>query len=203
MLVSLPVKEPLKGWVQTDRASHEAWAVLIRRSPLAATLMHLLAARVGESNAVVISQKTLANLAGASRRGVQSALKILERDRWIELRQIGTTGSVNAHVLNDRVVWAGARDGLRYSTFTAVVIVSDDEQPDRIDLEKQEPLRKLPRRFPGEQQLPTGEGLPPPSEPALPGLDPDLPATPEPERRSEPVAIGQLLKSIAPDLSEE
>jgi DNA-binding transcriptional MocR family regulator len=201
--MSLPVKQPLSGWVQTDRASHEAWAVLIRRSPLAATLMHLLAARVGEHNAVVISQKTLASLAGASRRGVQSALKILERDRWIELRQLGTTGSVNAHVLNDRVVWAGARDGLRYSTFTAVVIVSDDEQPDRVELGQQEPLRKLPRQFPGEQQLPAGEGLAPPSEPALPGLEPDLPATVEPERHGEPVAIGQLLKSIAPDLSEE
>jgi hypothetical protein len=176
---------------------------LIRRSPLAATLMHLLAARVGDYNAVVISQKTLASLAGASRRGVQSALKILERDRWIELRQIGTTGSVNAHVLNDRVVWAGARDGLRYSTFNAVVIISDDEQPDRDDLGQQEPLRKLPQSRPGEQQLPTGRGLPPPSEPALPGLDHDLPATPESERHGEPVAIGELVKSMLPGQSEE
>ncbi len=190
----LPVQEKLKGWVQTDRASHEAWAVLIRRSPLAATLMHLLAARVGEHNAVVISQKNLAHLAGASRRGVQSALSILVQDRWIELRQLGTTGSVNAHIINDRVVWAGSRDGLQYSKFTAVVIVSDDDQPDRDDLGQQEPLRKVPRRFPGEQQLPTGEGLPPPSEPALPGLEPDLPAIEEPERHGEPVAIGELIK---------
>jgi hypothetical protein len=203
MPVPLPVKEQLKGWVQTDRASHEAWAVLIKRSPLAATLMHLLAARVGEHNAVVISQKNLAHLAGASRRGVQSALSILVQDRWIELRQLGTTGSVNAHIINDRVVWAGSRDGLQYSKFTAVVIVSDDEQPDRDDLGQQEPLRKLPRQFPGEKQLPSGEGLPPPSEPALPGLEGDLPATVEPERHGEPVAIGQLLKGIAPDLSEE
>jgi DNA-binding transcriptional MocR family regulator len=191
--MSLPVKEPLKGWVQTDRASHEAWAVLIRRSPLAATLMHLLAARVGDANAVVISQKTLANLAKASRRGVQSALKVLEQDRWIELRQIGASGTVNAHVLNDRVVWAGARDGLRYSTFSAIVVVSDDEQPDRGDLGQQEPLRKVPRQFPGEQQLPAGDGLPPPAEPALPGFEPDLPAIEVPERRSEPTAIGALV----------
>jgi DNA-binding transcriptional MocR family regulator len=202
--MSLPAKQSLgNGWVQTDRASHEAWAVLIKRSPLAATLMHLLAARVGDHNAVVISQKTLANLANASRRGVQSALKILEQDRWIELRQIGPTGTVNAHVLNDRVVWSGPREGLRYSLFSAVVVISDDEQPDRVDLGQQEPLRRLPSRRPGEQQLPTGEGLPPPVEQALPGLEPDLPATQEPERRGEPVAIGQLLKSIAPNQSEE
>jgi DNA-binding transcriptional MocR family regulator len=202
--MSLLAKQPLgNGWVQTDRASHEAWAVLIQRSPLAATLMHLLAARVGDHNAVVISQKTLANLANASRRGVQSALKILEQDRWIELRQIGSTGTVNAHVLNDRVVWSGAREGLRYSLFSAVVVISDDEQPDRVDLGQQEPLRKLPSLYPEEQQLPSGAGLPPPSEPALPGLEPDLPATHEPERHGEPVAIGQLLKSIIPEQSEE
>jgi hypothetical protein len=202
--MSLPVKPfPEGSWVQTERAAHEAWAVLIKRSPLAATLMHLLAARVGEANAVVISQKNLATLAKASRRGVQSALKILEQDRWIELKHIGTTGTVNAHVLNDRVVWSGPREGLRYSSFSAVVIISDDDQPDRAGLGLQSPLRKLPQRRPGEQQLPTGEGLPPPSEQALPGFEHDLPATDEPERHGEPVAIGQLLKSIIPDQSEE
>ncbi len=29
----------------------------------------------------------------------------------------------------------------------------------------------------GEQQLPSGDGLPPPSEPFLDGMEPDLPAT--------------------------
>jgi hypothetical protein len=28
----------------------------------------------------------------------------------------------------------------------------------------------------GERQMPVGDGLPPPSEPPLPGLEPDLPA---------------------------
>jgi DNA-binding transcriptional MocR family regulator len=202
--MTLPIKASQSGgWVQTDRSSHEAWALLTRKSPLAAQIMHLLAARVGEHNAVVISQKTLASLAGASRRGVQNALKVLERDRWLELRQIGERGTVNAHVINDRVVWSGPRDGLRYSKFSAVVIVSDEEQPDREDLGRQEPLQKLPRLYPDEKQLPSGPGLPPPSEQALPGLEPDLPATAEPERHGEPVAIGQLLKSIAPNQGEK
>lgn len=176
--------------------------MLTRKSPLAAQIMHLLAARVGEHNAVVISQKTLANLAGASRRGVQNALKVLERERWLQLVQIGERGTVNAHVINDRVVWSGPREGLRYSKFTAVVIVSDQEQPDPEELGRQEPLHQLPRLFPDEQQLPSGAGLPPPSEPALPGLDPDLPATTEPERHGEPVAIGQLVKGFVPNQGE-
>src|SRR3546814_6297989 len=33
---------------------------------------------------------------------------------WIEVRRIGENGTVNAYVLNDRVVWSGPRVGLRY-----------------------------------------------------------------------------------------
>ncbi len=198
--MSLMTQKPKGQWVQTDRSSHELWAALTRKSPLAAQLMHLLAARVGDHNAVVISQGTLAKLAGASRRGVQNAIAILERERWIELRQIGDRGTVNAHIINDRVVWSGPRDGLRYSLFSAVVVISDQEQPDRDNLGAQEPLRSLPRLFPEERQLPTGTGLPPPSEPALPGMEPDLPALSEPERGAEARPIGSLLP-FAPNTS--
>ncbi len=165
-------------WVQTERAAHEAFAALIARSPLAARIMHLLVARVGENNAVIISQGAMAKLAGASRQGVQKALRILNEDRWIETRQIGDRSTVNAYVLNDRVVWHGPRDGLRYSLFSATVIASSDEQPDETELDRNQdlrPLRRLPRM--GEQQLPSGDGLPPPSEPFLDGMEPDLPAT--------------------------
>lgn len=193
--MALPAQKPKGHWVQTDRSSHEAWAALTRKSPLAAQVMHLLAARVGDHNAVVISQGTLAKLAGASRRGVQNAIAVLERERWIELRQIGDRGTVNAHVINDRVVWTGSRDGLRTSLFSAVVVLSDTEQPDREDLGAQQPLRRLPRLFPGERQMPAGEGEPPPSEPSLPGMEPDLPAMCEPADRG-PMDEAQSIGSI-------
>ncbi len=144
-------------WVQTEKAAHEAWAALIGKSPKAAQLMHLLTARIGDNNAVIISQKNLMRLMGCSRRTIQRALNTLSADRWIEIRQIGETGSVNAYVLNDRVAWMQPRDNLRYSLFSATVIVSDDEQPDHDD--------------------PAGAGLPPPSQPSLPSMEPDLPAT--------------------------
>lgn len=171
-----PVRSPSGTWVQTEREAHEAWAVLITKSPLAAKIMHLLAARVGDHNAVVISQGTLAQLAGATRRGIQKALAILERGRWVEQRQIGQNGTVNAYVLNDRVAWSKSRDGLRYSLFSALVIVSDDEQPDKEDLGNQPPLRRLPAMYPGERQLPTGPGEDPPSQPFIDGFEPDLPS---------------------------
>lgn len=170
-----PQKKRLGEWVQTPREAHEAWSGLISKSPLAAKVMHLLTARVAEHNAVVISHGTLAELTGASRRGIQNALKILAADRWLEQRQIGDRGTVNAYVLNDRIVWSGPRDGIRYSIFSAMVVVSDREQPDSATLDRQQPLRGIPALYPGERQLPVGEGLPPPSEPALPGFEHDLP----------------------------
>lgn len=172
-------------WVQTERAAHEAWGNLIDRSPKAAKLMHILTARVGDHNAVVVSQKTLTALMKCSRPTVQRALDLLVADRWLEVRRIGENGTVNAYLINDRVAWSGNRDGLRYSLFSAAVILSEEEQPDRSQLGQQEPLRRLPSLFRDEQQLPTGDGLPPPSKPSLPGMEPDLPAISEPiERQS-------------------
>jgi len=164
------------SWLQTERAAHEAWGRLIDKSPKAAKLMHLLTARIGRHNAVVASLPTLAKLMGCSRPTVVRAVKLLKNDNWIEVRQIGGSGTSNAYIINDRVAWLGKRDGIRYSLFSAQVIISDEEQPDRAELGQQQPLRTIPALRRGEQQLPTGDGLPPPSEPSLPGMEPDLPA---------------------------
>tara|TARA_R110001599_G_scaffold309565_2_gene516569 strand:- start:798 stop:1361 length:564 start_codon:yes stop_codon:yes gene_type:complete len=172
----IPEKTPSGRWLQTERAAHEAWAKLIAEAPKAAQLMHLLVARIGDHNAVVISQKNLIRLMGASRPTVQRAVKKLKDDLWVEVRQIGDRGTTNAYIVNDRVAWLGKRDGIRYSLFSAAVVISDDEQPDASELDQQAALRQIPSIGRGEQQLPTGPGLPPPSEPVFPGMEVDLPA---------------------------
>lgn len=176
MKQALPTKPPAGNWVQTERRAHEAWAALIAKAPKAAQLMHLLTAHVGEHNAVVLSQKTLRQMMGCSRPTVQRALEVLANDMWIEVRQIGESGTINAYIINDRVAWANKRDAMRRSLFSATVIVSEEDQPDRDSLGQQAALRRLPALFPNEQQLPTGEGLPPPSQPFLPDMEADLPA---------------------------
>jgi hypothetical protein len=169
---TLTNQEPGRGtWVQTERKAHEAWAMLMRASPRAAELMHHLVARVGDHNAVVIAQDDLAALMGKSRRTVIRAAADLAAANWIEIRPLGKSGGVNAYILNDRIAWSGPRDGIRYSLFSASVVVSDRDEP----IDTTGPLQKLPRI--GEQQLPHGDGLEPPSEPFLDGLEPQLPAT--------------------------
>lgn len=167
--------QPGKGhFVQTDRASHEAWGRLTMRHPVASALLHYLAACVGQSNAVVMSQKALAAALGVSDRSIRNALKPLTEGQWLQVVKLGA-GRECAYVLNDRVVWGERRDRLRFSRFSAEVIAdADDQSPETLE---GAPLRRLPRIFSGERQLPSGEGLPPVSQPFLDGMEPELPAT--------------------------
>lgn len=186
----IPAKRPAGTWVQTDREAHEAWAILAKK-PAASAVMHILCANLGEHNAVVISQETIAKLCQLSTRSVRRAIADLVEGRWVEVRQIGATSQTNAYVVNDRVAWHGSRDGLRYSLFSAAVVVSADEQPDKAELGKQEPLRALPRI--SEHQLPSGDGLPPPSQPFLDGMEPDLPTT----EQADPEEVTDLVSNLA------
>lgn len=174
--VQIGVTSPAAGtWVQTDRAAHEKWALLAVEKPRAAAILHVMVAKMGRHNALVVSQKTLAKLCRCSRATLQRSLDVLRVNNWIDVRQIGPTGTANAYVINDRVAWSGARDGIRFSLFSAAVIISDLEQPDIAELGSQPSLEQFPELFIGEVQFPSGPGLDPPSEPSIPGLEVALP----------------------------
>ncbi len=160
-------------WVQTERKTHEAWAQLVMRKPRAAALAHHLVAQMGHQNAVVVSQAVLAKLMGCSVETVKRAVRDLVGERWIQVVRIGK-GKESAYVVNDRVAWGQSRDQLRLSTFSAVVVADLDDQEE--GLLGHSELRRIPSIYPGEMQLPTGPGEDPPSQPSIPGMEPDLPA---------------------------
>lgn len=137
-------------------------------------LMHHLVAHMGHLNAVVVSQKTLAKLMGCSLRTVQYAIADLVAERWIQVVKLNGPGTVSAYVVNDRVAWGQPRDQLCLSVFSAAV-VADIEDQDQAALDHSD-LRRIPALYPGERQLPTGPGEPPPAQPAIEGMEPNLPA---------------------------
>jgi hypothetical protein len=110
---------------------------------------------------------------GVTDRTVRTAIADLVSENWVQVVRIGK-GKEAAYVVNDRVAWGQSRDQLRLSTFSATVIADLDDQ-DSEALEHRD-LRRIPTLYPGEQQLPSGTGLAPPSQPALEGLEHDLPA---------------------------
>lgn len=162
-------------WVQTDRRAHEAWGRLVHQSPRAAALLHTLVAHMDQSAAVVCSYATLAELSGMSYATIRRAVADLKAGQWIQTVQIGGKGGGLAFVVNSRVAWAARREHLGMAVFSAqVVALSTEQEPG--DLEGP-PLRRIPvLRHVGERQLPTGQGEDPPSQPALDGLEPELPA---------------------------
>ena len=168
---------PNGTWVQVERAAMERWSKLAVSNPRAAAVMMLMTSQMGRNNALVASQATLAKMAGCGLNTLKRALSVLREGNWIEVRQIGPTGTACAYVVNDRVAWSGNRDGIRYSLFSASVLLADNEQPDKDEIGLQPSLHPVPDLYPGEKQLPTGPGLPPPSQPSFDGMEPDLPAT--------------------------
>ena len=170
--MGVPARNKPGRWVQTERKAHEAWAGLIARKPRAAELLHHLVAQMGHQNAVVIPQAVLAKLMNRSVDTVQRAVKDLVSERWIQVVRVGR-GKEAAYVVNDRVAWGQPRDQLRLSVFSAAVVVDLDDQDEA--MLGHGDLRRIPTLYPGEQQLPTGPGEDPPTQPSITGLEPDMP----------------------------
>ena len=194
--VGAPVKHKPGQWVQVERKASEAWARLCVKKPSAAAVLHHLVANMGHQNAVVIPQKLLAKLIGVSDRTVRTAISDLVADKWISVVKLNGPGTVAAYVVNDRVAWGQRRDQLCLSVFSATIVADRGDQDEAL-LGHAE-LRRIPTLYPGESQLPMGPGEEPPSQPSIPGMEPDLPSI-----QAELEARGQLrLGNIDPDTGE-
>jgi hypothetical protein len=177
--IGAPVRNKPGQWVQTERKAHEVWARFSLRKPTASALLHCLIAHMGPRNAVVIPQRLLAHMLGVTDRTIRTAVGDLVAENWIEVIRLGK-GKEAAYVVNDRVVWGESRDKLCLSLFSATIVADamDQDTP----TQDRAPLRRIPTLYPGERQLPTGPGEEPPSQPTIPGMEPDLPALTEQEQ---------------------
>lgn len=127
-----PLGTPLSGrhrWVQTEREAHMTWGDLVNNEPKAGALLHKLVALMQHQNAVVVSQSVLAKMLQCTTRTIQRAQDVLVAGNWIDVRQIGQRGTVNAYIINDRVAWGEKRERMgRLSAFSAQVITAECEQ---------------------------------------------------------------------------
>ena len=140
---------------------------LISRAPKAAHLVVLLIRRMqsGSSGVVVCSRETMRELMGCSMPTVERALRLLIEEGWVQRIRIG---GAHALAINHRVAWIGSRGDIEHAVFGATVIASRSEQ-DALALNPP-PMKNLPILQPGEDALPVGEGIDPPSQTVLEGL---------------------------------
>lgn len=98
---------------------------LIKSKPQAATLLFFLAENMDTSNAIFMSQTTLAELVQLSQPTISRALKELEERKIIERIYVG---NLVGYTINAQLVWTTAANGRRYAKLKADMLVSECEQ---------------------------------------------------------------------------
>lgn len=124
------------NFMQLSQDEAPKFAELIRDHSAAASMLIFMATIMDKTNAMIATQKTIAELAGVSLPTVKRGLKILEQYRWIEILNVGTT---TAYRINARALWQSSREG-KFSAFHAVIIANSKEQK-KI---KTDPLKRIP-----------------------------------------------------------
>ena len=152
-----------------ELAALEGLHGLMKSSPKAAELIVCLVRRMspGSGGVVLASRETMRELLNCSMPTVDRALKVLIEDGWVQRIRIG---GAHALAINSRVAWIGPRGELQHAVFGATVIASRSEQ-DAIALNPP-PIRELPILQQGEMAVPVGEGVQPPSQQLLGGIEP-------------------------------
>lgn len=178
--VGRPVVPKKQTFVQIEREALHEWARFIMKHQRAASIFAHLTALMDKQAAIVISHKTIAKICRCSLPTVKRAMEDLEKGNWIQVLQIGPTGTVNAYVVNSRVAWCDTRDNRRMALFSACVVVDAEDQS--AITPNTEKLRRIPIVHPPEEPLPAGE-WPLDSQMQFPGL--------------ERVAVGQELEEPA------
>lgn len=130
-------------FLQVEKSAMSAHRALIKASPAAAQLLDFIWETMDERNCLVASQRTIASVTGISQATISRALKMLEKERWIQRVMIGTQSAI---VANAGVVWSQARDKKHFAYFKAMVLASADEQKTAIDDLNNLKLRKMPKQ---------------------------------------------------------
>ncbi len=142
-----------QGWLQSDKAAHQAMWKLGVKHPLALAVLHFMVARLSRgTNGIVISAATLSRQMGISPRSVQKTITVLRDCKFV---QVLKSGNVNVYIINSRVAWQGER-GMRHASFNAQILVDEAEQLESVDelIEQAETLLHVPvMHFSEELQL--------------------------------------------------
>lgn len=132
-----------QGWLQSDKAAHQAMWKLGIKHPMALAVLHFMVSKLSRgTNGVVISAAALAKQMGLAPRTVQNTITVLRDCKFV---QVLKSGNVNVYIINSRVAWQGER-GMRYASFNAQILVDESEQAKPVDelIEEANELMQVP-----------------------------------------------------------
>lgn len=146
------------GWLQFEKKGLQELQKLAIRFPAAMGTLMYMVNRMSRSNALVVSQRAIAEDLGITRESVNRAVKHLVDHNFV---QVIKAAGASVYVVNARVAWQGNR-GARYAAFGADVIALESEQTGELD--NLPPLKSVPKLHEGERLLVGNEQLDPPDQ---------------------------------------
>lgn len=156
-----------QGWLQSDKAAHQAMWKLGIKHPMALSVLHFMVSKLSRgTNGVVISAAALAKQMGIAPRTVQNTIAVLRDCKFV---QVLKSGNVNVYIINSRVAWQGER-GMRHASFNAQILVDESEQAQPVDelIEQANELMHVPvMHFNEEIQLDAMDPPPAPKQASL------------------------------------
>jgi len=119
-----------QGWLQSDKAAHQAMWKLGIKNPMALSVLHFMVSKLSRgTNGVVMSAAAIAKQMGISQRTVQNTIVVLRDCKFV---QVLKSGNANVYIINSRVAWQGER-GARFASFNAQILVDESEQAQPVD----------------------------------------------------------------------
>ena len=123
---------PFKSFIQMNKKTYELEDKLMQKNPLAYRIWRFLANNMDGFNAVIVSYNTMQEIFEVSRMTLYRAIKLLDEDDYIRIYKSGTS---NVYALNHDMVWNSWGTNKKYSKFSANVIISENEQEEKVQKE--------------------------------------------------------------------
>ena len=105
----------------------------LKTSQKAASLFLFLSEKMDQENALIVSQETLSEYFGISKRTIIRQLNVLKEKGFIEIIKSGTA---NVYLVNANIAWTSYANKREYAQFKANVFVSKSEQEYKIKSSK-------------------------------------------------------------------
>ncbi len=151
------------NFVQIDRESMKSLRELAEQSPTQFRILMVMAEKMDQNNAVMISNKAFQALLGVTRQTISNSVGVLAKNNWLKIMKVGTS---NAYFLNSKAFWTDRIDKQRFAEFTATIITTEKEQDISAEDWDSIKVRKVPMLEvkPEERIIMGNEDLPPPDQ---------------------------------------
>ena len=136
---------------------------LAEQSPTQFRILMVMAEKMDQNNAVMISNKAFQALLGVTRQTISNSVGVLAKNNWLKIMKVGTS---NAYFLNSKAFWTDRIDKQRFAEFTATIITTEKEQDISAEDWDSIKVRKVPMlEVRSEERIIMGnEELPPPDQ---------------------------------------